>query len=332
MTEVHLLEKIEAAARAQKLPLFSAPRLAHRPYCTDDPATGLRIRSCEQALRHSHIQANTPALRFRLVFDIDRPGAIFAAEDANVAPPNWFGENPDNGHAHAGYELEIPIVTSESGRDAPVRYAAAVEYAYRRALGADTAYSGLICKNPTHDRWWTHIHRVQPYDLGELAEWVDLPTKLTPRQAEETHLGRNVRLFDGLRHWAYRNVKHYERRAEWSLACHAKAGELNTFDTPLHVSEVLHVGRSVEKWVWTRFDHTASDKRFSERQAARGQRNSLEAQAEKGRASGKARTAASENKRASAVLMRSRGMTQAAIAAELGVTDRTVRSWLNDRA
>lgn len=312
------------------IPQFVAGRLARRPYCTDDPATGLRIRGCEQALRHSHIQPNTPALRFRLVFDIDKPGAFFAAEDANVAAPNWIAENTVNGHAHFGYELEVPIVTSEAGRDAPVRYAAAVEYAYRRALGADTAYSGLICKNPTHDRWWNHVQRIAPYDLGELAEWVDLPTKLTPRQAEETCLGRNVRLFDGLRHWAYRNVKHYERRAEWALACHAKAGELNTFETPLHVSEVLHIGRSVEKWVWTRFDRAASDKRFRERQAARGQRNSVEAQAEKGRASGKARAAASEDKRSSAVLMRSRGMTQAAIAAELGVTDRTVRSWLSD--
>ena len=91
---------------------------------------------------------------------------------------------------------------------------------------------------------------------------------------------------------------------------------------------MLHVGRSVEKWVWTRFDRAASDKRFSERQAARGQRNSVEAQAEKGRASGKARAAASENKRASAVLMRSRGMTQAAIAAELGVHVNTVANWL----
>jgi len=311
---------LDEVGSALSLPLFCAPRLARRPYCTDDPATGLRIRGCEQALRHSHIQANTPALRFRLVFDIDRPGAIFAATDANVAPPNWFAENPVNGHAHAGYELELPIVTSEAGRDAPVRYAAAVEHAYRRALGADRGYSGLICKNPTHDRWWTHVHRVQPYDLGELAEWVDLPKKLTPRQAEETHLGRNVTLFDKLRAWAYRNVKRFERRAEWSLACHAKAGELNTFETPLHASEVLHVARSVEKWVWTRFDTDASDKRFSEKQSYRGKKG--------GQASGKARAAASEDKRASARLMRSQGKTQAAIAAELGVHVNTVANWL----
>ena len=242
-----------AVSNPTRVPYFTPERIARRPYCTDDPATGLRIRPQATALRHSHIQANTPALRFRLVFDIDRPGAIFAAEDANVAPPNWYAENPANGYAHGAYEMLVPIVTSEDGRDAPVRYAAAIEYAYRRALGADASYAGLICKNPTHDRWRTHVHRVQPYDLGELAEWVDLPTKLTPRQAEETHLGRNVRLFDGLRHWAYRNVKRFEHRAEWALACHAKAGELNTFETPLHVSEVLHIGRSVEKWVWTRF-------------------------------------------------------------------------------
>ena len=317
---------MQAAATVSHL--FSHERLARRPYCTDDPTTGVRIRPQATALQRSHIQVNTPALRWRLVFDIDRPGAIFAAQDANVAAPNWFGENPRNGHAHAGYELEIPIVTSEAGRAAPVRYAAAVEYAYRRALGADVGYSGLICKNPLHERWRTHVHRTEPYDLGELADWVDLPTKLTPKRAEETNLGRNNTLFDNMRAWAYRNVRSFERRAEWALECHAKAGELNTFDTPLHFSEVLHVARSVEKWAWTKFDVAASDKRFSELQAHRGKQNSAEIQAEKGRASGKARAAASEDKRASARLMRSNGMTQAAIAAELGVHVNTVANWL----
>lgn len=317
-----------ATSNPHPVPHFTPERLARRPYCTDDPATGLRIRPQATALRHSHIQANTPALRYRLVFDIDRPGALFAAEDANVAAPNWFTINPANKHGHAGYELEVAIVTSEAGRAAPVRYAAAVEYAYRRALGADVAYSGLICKNPLHDRWWTHLHRTEPYDLAELADWVDLPTKLTPRQAEETHLGRNLRLFDSLRHWGYRNVRRFGRRAEWALACLSKAGELNTFDVPLHASEVLHVGRSVEKWIWTRFDLAASDQRFSARQAARGTRNSAQAQADKGKASGKARAAASEDQRVSARLMRGQGMTQAAIAAELGVSQQSVSGWL----
>ena len=295
---------------------FTPERMARRPYCTDDPASGLRIRPQATALRHSHIQTNSPSLRFRLVFDIDRPGALFAAEDANVAAPNWISINPENRHGHLGYELEIPVVTSEAGHAAPVRYAAAVEYAYRRALGADVTYSGLICKNPTHDRWWNHVQRVQPYDLGELAEWVELPAKLLPRQAEETSIGRNVRLFDSLRQWAYRNVRRYEKRAEWALACHAKAGELNTFDVPLDVTEVVHVGRSVEKWAWVKFDQEASDQRFSQRQAARG------------KLSGKARLAASEDKRTSAHMMRSEGMTQAAIAAELGVHVNTVAGWL----
>ena len=323
---------MSAVSNPIRVPHFTPERIARRPYCTDDPATGVRIRPQATALRHSHIQANTPALRFRLVFDIDRPGALFAAEDANVAPPNWLAINPENRHGHLGYELDLTLVTSEAGRDAPIRYAAAIEYAYRRALGADMRYSGLMCKNPTHPRWWTHIHNTQPYTLAELADWVDLPKKLTPRQAEETSLGRNVSLFDGLRHWGYRNVRRYERRAEWALACHAKAGELNTFAIPLDVSEVLHVGRSVEKWVWNRFDLDASDERFSGRQAARGRRNSAEAQAEKGTkggiASGKARFAASEDKRTSARLMRSRGMTQAAIATELDVHVNTVAGWL----
>ncbi|WP_234888679.1 hypothetical protein [Aeromonas caviae] len=35
-------------------------RLPHRPYCTDDPAQGLLIRSQATALAYRHIQHNPP--------------------------------------------------------------------------------------------------------------------------------------------------------------------------------------------------------------------------------------------------------------------------------
>jgi len=47
-------------------------------------------------------------------------------------------------------------------------------------------------------------------------------------------------------------------------------------------------------------------------------------------ASGAARLAAGEDKRASARLMRAQGMTQQAIAAALGVTQQAVSKWLRD--
>jgi hypothetical protein len=302
----------------QQLTLFGADRLAKRPYCTDDPTTGLRIRGQAQALTHSHIQANSPALRWRLVFDIDRPGAVFAAEDGGVATPNWTSESAQNGHAHVGYEVETALVTSEAGRLEPLRFAAAIEHAYMTKLGADISYVGLICKNPLHPKWRTTVHRVQPYDLAELAEWVDLPSRIPKKQLAESPLGRNVAVFDRLRQWAYRNVKRYEDSAEWKFACLMQATAFNSsFLVALPDNEVQHIAKSVAKWTWTRFDTDASDARFSKLQAHRGT------------LSGKSRAVKANARAIEAQSMSAQGMTQKAIAAALGVSQPTVSALLN---
>jgi hypothetical protein len=291
--------------------------MARRPYCTDDLTTGLRIRPLETALKHSHIQSNSPALRWRLVFDIDRPAAVFAAEDGGVATPNWIAENPRNGHAHLGYEIAVPLVTSEAGRADPLRFAAAIEYAYMEKLGADRGYVGLICKNPLHEQWRTSVQRVQAYDLAELAEWVDLPSRIPKKQLAESPLGRNVAVFDRLRHWAYRNIKRYEDSAEWKFACLMQATAFNSsFLVALPDNEVQHIAKSVSKWTWTRFDTDASDARFSKLQAHRGT------------LSGRSRAAKADALAIEARTMAQQGMTQRAIAEALSVTPRSVRNLL----
>lgn len=297
---------------------FGPGRLAARPYCANGMGFGLRVRPQAQALQHTHIQANSPALRWRLVFDIDRPGALFAATDASLAPASWIAVNPSNGHAHIGYELAEPITTSPEGRKAPIRYAAAIESAYKRRLGADARYVGLICKNPSHEAWDVHIHRSKAYDLPELAEWLPGPLETPKKTAEQPGpIGRNVALFDDLRYWAYRQpIGQAQNLEAFFRACLYRAAELNVGG--LSENEVKHVARSVSKWVWRRFDKEASDERFSKLQAHRGQ------------LSGKARLAASEDKRASARLMRSGGMSYAAIAAELDVSKGIVHKWCND--
>lgn len=183
--------------------------------------------------------------------------------------------------------------------------------------GGSSGYVGLICKNPLHERWDTHIHRAEPYDLGELSEWVELPQWIPKRDShKESEGGRNVALFERLRKWAYRNVRHSATWEDWRRACRLQAVAYNDAGEPLPSNEANNTADSVARYTWHSFDLAASDKRFSERQAARG------------RASGKARAAASEDKRSSARLMRSKGMTQAAIAAELGVHVNTVAGWL----
>ena len=214
-------------------------------------------------------------------------------------------------------------------RQAPLRYLCAVEAAFRARLQADQGYSGLITKNPVHPLWKTLRGPQLGYALGELAGWVDLPKHIPKRKAEEVGLGRNVTVFDWLRHYAYRKIRHYKLDVrnfiQWQSHLNGKALERNgDFIYPLDGREVWHIAKSVSKWVWHKFDLEASDARFSALQAQRGRHGGLKG--------GAVRSASYEEQRADARLMRARGMTQAAIALELGVSERSVRSWLNGAA
>jgi hypothetical protein len=312
-----------------QLSLFgSADRLPRRPYCASDLSKGLRIRSLAQALRKPYIQINPPHLRVWSIYDVDRQGAAFAWEEANLPPPSWAAINRENGHAHLVWGLAAPVlVDSPDMRLAPLRYLCAVEAAFRAKLDADQGFSGLITKNPTHPLWRLLRGPRVGYELGELAEWVDLPRHLPKRKPEQIGLGRNVTLFDWLRHYAYRQVRHYKTDVRnfvvWQAHLNTKALERNgDFLHPLDSREVWYIVKSVAKWTWQRFDIEASDARFSRLQAARGRHGGV--------ASGVSRRAMSEDKRASARLMRAQGMTQQAIADALGVTQQTVSKWLHN--
>lgn len=155
--------------------LFDPNRWPRRPYCTDAFEDGVRIRSLKQALTKCYIQANPPHMRVWSMYDIDRPGGGLAWEDENLPPPSWATVNKTNGHAHLVYGLRAPVLTvSMEARQAPLRYLNAVESAFRAKLRGDDGYSGLITKNPSHPLWHTLRGPELAYELGDLAEWVDL--------------------------------------------------------------------------------------------------------------------------------------------------------------
>lgn len=298
-------------------------RLPVKPYCTDDLANGLRIRSLKTALGFPYIQANPPRLRFWMIFDIDRPGGGLAWEDTGLPVPAWAAINKANAHAHIAYGLSAPVLTGDGARDAPLRYLCAIESAFRDKLQADPGYSGLITKNPLHPLWRVLQGTPHLYDLGELGEYVDLDRHKPQRgKLEEVGLGRNCTLFDWLRQWAYVAVRrHREARNYilWQAECYDKALERNgDFLRPLDPREAWHVAASVCKWTWAR-DATARAK-FVERQRWKGKKGGI--------ASGVARLAASEENRASARLMRAAGHSIREIAEALAVGKSTVADWL----
>lgn len=298
-----------ASSALRKLVEERAPR---RPYCADEKHQA-SIRSQEIGLASAFLQLNPPAHQAWLVLDADERGAAHAWEDAGLPAPTYVAINRKNGHAHIGYALAAPVCTTMAARLEPLRYLAAIEHAYTVAARADFAFAGHLAKNPLSDRWllWEPANAPE-YELGYLAEFVNLPSKLPPRPAG---VGRNCELFDALRRWAYTAVREFWRPGgedAWQEAIKRQAAFLNTFSEPLGWPEVNGIARSVARYVWRRF----SPRAFQQVQAARG------------RKSGLSRFEASEDKRASARLMASHGHSTRKIATALGVHQSTVCRWL----
>ena len=134
--------------------LFLQNRIPKKPYCTDDLLTGIRPRSYLHAIKHRYIQVNPPHLRVFMLFDIDREGGALAWEDNGLPMPAWATINRENRHAHLAYALAAPVLTADfGGRQAALRYLAAIEAAYRAKLGGDDGFASLITKNPVHPHW-----------------------------------------------------------------------------------------------------------------------------------------------------------------------------------
>ena len=130
-------------------------------------------------------------------------------------------------------------------------------------------------------------------------------------------------MFEWLRQYAYRNIRHYKHNVRnfvlWQSHLNGKALERNgDLLVPLAGNEVWHIAKSVSKWTWHKFDLAASDARFSALQSHRGKQAMLK------------RWGDNEDKQASARLMAASGMTQRAIAAELGVSQKSVSNWLSN--
>ena len=307
--------------------LFDDERLPLRPYCTDDLEVGLRIRGRNSALKLPYIQVNPPKLKFWMIFDVDRPASGYDWDKANLPMPAWVSQNRENGHCHMAWGLSAPVLTSEAARLHPMRYLAAIESAYRAKLEADIGYSGLITKNPLNKRWLSYVGDPTLHEMSYLADWVDLP-KHTPKQGvkvEHYGLGRNCSLFEQVRHWSYRAIRDYRPLStsvwnDWVKSCVIEVQTRNSFfPTPLQHRECYHIGFSIAKWVWRR--DKAAELEFRQRQAWKGKKG--------GMASGQSRLAASENQRATARLMSAKGMSQRAIAQELGVSVGTINTWVN---
>lgn len=239
-----------------QLQLFTST-LPAKPYYTDDLFAGLSIAKAEIASKAKYIQHNGPTHMYWLAFDIDRPGASIDWSDRGAPAPNLTVKNQANGHAHALYGLATAVRTAPDRKEWPVRYAAAVENALCERLGADRGYAGLIVKNPLHRHWQVTEWHDQPYELGELADYLDLSTK-KPKIVVDYGLGRNCTLFEELRKWAYKAQRQgWPDYRQWLDACLTRAQMINLqFTNPLPLSEIRATATSVAKWTSKRMSES----------------------------------------------------------------------------
>lgn len=237
-----------AAGEDSVLARFSDHLITH-PHATNDLSAGSRPRRKVVALTQRYIALNHRLCRY-LALDVDRKGAAFAWDDANLPTPSIITINTENGHAHLLWELLAPVATTESARKRPMEYLTAIRAAYCEAADADRGFAGYLTKNPFHSEWralFTH----KRYDLAELAEWCDVRPRL--RLIDTSAGGRNTTLFETVRQWAYRNARNAPCSEVWLREIEAQAIALNDeFPASLPVNEVRNTARSIAKWTWAR--------------------------------------------------------------------------------
>ena len=241
-------------------------RLPDKCRSADIFAIDNRIRRKEKSLEKRYIQPNSGTHLYYLVLDIDLKMGALQWEFKDAPPPNIIVINKNNSHCHYFYSLETSVCTSDLGSLKAIRYASDIEAALCYKLDADTAYNGLLAKNPCNDYWLVHTQRNRCYTLNELADYLDLKAhKKAPKKS--MGIGRNVETFDQLRLWAYKAYRQgypsYERFLE---ACLVKTQSINKqFVNPLSTSEQRAISKSVAKYVAKNFSESEFKKLQSER-------------------------------------------------------------------
>jgi hypothetical protein len=300
----------------------------------DEKPGYMLIRTKEIAIKKPYIQINPPLMTVYFVFDDDKSDSALSWFDAGLPRPLWTTQNPENGHCHHCYKLEIPLCTSEYASIKAIKYAHAIYHAYAVGMGADLSYSHLITKNPLNDQWRTIFWTDKAYSLDYLADFVDLPKKL-PKKLEVVGLGRNVTMFEKGRYWAYsaiRDYQHHTSSHEWERAVRAQLEAINSeFEQSLPYSEVKATAKSIAKWVWRNHNSAEFQQAFSDKQAKRGKKGALVANAnganQKG---GKARSKQYYDMRQEALKMQIIGKSIKEISTLLNVHRNTVSNWLKD--
>ncbi|WP_416351646.1 replication initiation protein [Photobacterium damselae] len=175
-----------------------------------------------------------------------------------------------NGYGHLCYRLAILYPTSELAHLAPIKYAVAVQSAFRARLKADKGCTGLLTKNPLHNHWKTVYWSDEAYTLDYLSEFVNL-TGHPIKGCEAIGFGRNCDTFEVVQKWAYKAIREYWK-PHWFNAVLARCKAVNlNYIQPMPPSKVCSITKSIAKWTMVHF----TPQRFFESQAKKGRKGGV---------------------------------------------------------
>lgn len=232
------------------------------PRCSDDKTAG-QVRPRHYAIRFPYMQINRAGMVSWLIFDLDHANP-WRWQDAGLPPPNFMVLDRTTGKSHLYYAI-VPVCTTAAANGKPIAYMKAIYEAFAEKLDADRCYhSGPVAKTPGHPWWLTHEMHGAVYELGELADYVDLVVGSQWSKGvnlDDCYHSRHCMLFEIIRHYAYAIVK--DERASgtmesFSRRVEAYANDRNNFkqygfaaDLPL--SSIRATVRSVARWTWDRY-------------------------------------------------------------------------------
>lgn len=251
-------ERCHVSGTAYHRFLNEAPYL---PRCSDNKTAAV-VRPRKYAIRYPYMQVNPKDRVSWLVFDLDHSNSL-VWEEVGLPAPNFVVSNRKNGHSHLYYAI-VPVCTSENARSKPIQYMKAVYAAMAIRLKADLAYSGPVAKTPGHPWWATWEIHGSEYELGELADYVDLestPPWRASLDLEEVAHSRHELLFEELRHFAYSIVNNEREEGTYQsfhqrLESFARTKNHFTskgFTSNLTWSQVKATVKSVARWTWGKY-------------------------------------------------------------------------------
>lgn len=221
----------------------------------------------------ARVQFNNNDFQNVLIIDCDHED-VFLWQDFGLPTPSFTVKNKTNNKHHHFYFFTDPIPLSSYASQATLSLLDDVRRGMTRLLNGDESYVGQIAKNPFNHELFDCItwhSNINVYTLSSLSAWAESPAhaSTTSYRGVRDHMisaGRNCRIFEKTRFFAYKAVLHLENKNQLFNIVLEHAEKLNRDEAiPLSFSELSDIVKSITEWTLLNFD---KDKRCRVKKSA----------------------------------------------------------------